>query len=240
MPIELHPYEPAHGWRSVDARLRLPNDAELLMLGRRMGAAKTPEHDGSDIVPDHRIVGLHGERHVARRLGMAMDTRVIHGHGSRRCNYTLADGTRLDVLTRRPNPRYPIPDILLQVTLRHAVDAIVVVAFHSPMFEPEIVGWAWEADVRARGQIHEPARHYPNAKPNFVYPNNLFRPFWSLMAMHRPDDPEAQPPPEPVIAEKVAAALPPTTMAMFGAGEVAERRREEDDPPETKRRKRRA
>ena len=192
-------YEPAADWSEIDRALGLPTDDQLRALARRIDALHRDQRDASASwrTTEHRLIGLWGERHLARCFRLPMDT-TLQRWGNRRRNFVLADGTVVDVITRTPLKSGQYPDLTLAANRTGRVDAVVLVIFHGYAFEPEIAGWIDEPTLRAAGE----RRAFRDGFENLVWPVSRLRPFWELLARHRPDDPLAQPPAasEPVVA----------------------------------------
>ncbi len=201
-------YEPAHDWSAVDRALGLPDDAALVRLAERIDAIHRGQRDptGAWRTRQHRLIGLWGERHVARVFRLPMDL-TIRPSGSARQNFRLADGTTVDVITRSPLPSGAWPDLTRPLGRRGRVDVLVLVVFLGFAFEPQIAGWIEEAVLLAEGE----RREFRPGLACACLPVGRLHPLWSLLARHRPDDPLAQPPPAPPAPAAGEAAAPAGT-----------------------------
>lgn len=143
---------------------------------------------------DGRRIGLFGERAFARIVGLPMDEKSRPG-GSRRINFRLADGTTIDVVTRRPwGPTGRTPDLVVPTSTAGSVDVWVLCEYIGPNFEPNFLGWVEEAVAIATAERVIFRGASDRYRENFRIRYGELNPMWQLFARHNPDLPEAQPP----------------------------------------------
>lgn len=176
-------YVPEEDWSEVDARFGLPDDGRIQHLARMMSQGHTGQHNETGKWPsDFRELGLYGERAFARVFGVRMDT-AIKRFGNGRVGATLADGTRVDVMTRRVLRNRQLPDVTRRVKgHRKAADVVVLIVWSGTGWEPAFLGWLYDNEVKERGDI----RSFQDGNPNYVVPNYLLNPMHLLMRMHNP------------------------------------------------------
>lgn len=144
---------PALSWASTDALFGFPNNDQLRELAGRMDKLHKNKADTVSNRSDIRAVGLAGERHVARYLGIPMDTRLKPG-GSQRTNLRLGNVT-IDVVTRTMPRNGAEPDIIVKTTAKPKPHLLALVIWHGWEYEPQLAGWVWEAELRSRGIVTE-------------------------------------------------------------------------------------
>lgn len=182
--------EPVKDWSDRDRRHGLPTDLQIERLAQAIDAAHARFRHAEGAVgaktSQHRAVGLYGERHIARVLGLEMDLSV-RPYGSRRRNLRLSDGTTLDVVTRTPLRNGGYPDLVRKVNARGKVDALILVVWHGRHYEPEVPGFIYEPDLVALNRIKE----FVAGAPNYTAPVALLSPLRFLVARHDPGSPYA-------------------------------------------------
>lgn len=179
--------EPPQDWREVDRRVGLPSDRQLRALADTIDQMHRKRHgDGDKLVDGHRIMGLMGERHIARHLELKMDLTVTP-YGNARKNFVLSTGATVDVMTRSPLSSGRYPDLTRKVKARGRPDILILVVWHGFSIEPEIGGWILEKDLMQHGDI----RTFRQDVPNRVLPIGSLHPFYTLMQQHNPDSPFA-------------------------------------------------
>lgn len=184
--------EPVKDWREQDRRWGLPSDLQIERLAQQIDAAhaRFRQKDGTAAwrKPEHRAIGLYGERHVARVLGLPMDL-TVRPYGSRRKNLVLRDGTTVDVVTRQPLRDGSYPDLTRKTSGRRwKVDALVLVVWHGRHFEPEVPGFIYDQDLLRLGTPGT----YRDGITNVVAPVGLLSPLRHLAARHDPGSPYAR------------------------------------------------
>lgn len=181
---------PEAGWEDADRRLWLPSDDEIERLAHTINDAHTGQRNETKPWPaDFRALGLYGERAFSRVFETRMDT-AIRRYGSGRKNATLADGTTVDVMTRRLLRSKAVPDLTRRVKgFRKLADVCCLVLWVGRGWEPVFLGWLEEGLIKEHGEV----RAYQDGNPNYVVPAAKLRPMWELMARHRPDSLLAQP-----------------------------------------------
>lgn len=168
---------PALSWAATDAILGLPSDAQLRQLATRMDRLHKNKSETVSQSTEIRAIGLAGERHVARCLGIPMDTR-LKPYGSQRNNLRLGNVT-IDAVTRTMPRNGAEPDIILKTTSRPhpGHHAMALVVWHGWEYEPQLAGWIWESTLRATGIITE----YRPGHPNYAIPASELLPLASLL-----------------------------------------------------------
>lgn len=151
------PYDPALDWSAVDARLGLPNDAQLRKLASAIDASHRKQKDRTANwrTDEHRLIGLIGERAAARWLNLPMDLR-IKKHGNKTVNlvHRHYPHTLIDVITRRPLANGDMPDLTRRVKEGNLtnLDALVLVVYLGEQYEPWIAGWLPEIELWRSGE----------------------------------------------------------------------------------------
>lgn len=140
---------PAQDWSAIDHQLAIPSDQELQIVAATIDGHHKTDRRVSKDAAHPRLIGLRGERQVARELGLPMDLRILP-KGTRRTNFVLADGTPVDVVTRTVPRNGQAPELILRTTERELVQdrAMVLVIWFDEAHEPWIPGWAWESELR--------------------------------------------------------------------------------------------
>ena len=171
---------PREDWSEVDRRVGLPTDDKLRWLAKRIDAEHRRLHgDGDKMVEDHRLIGLMGERHIARCLELPMDLS-IKPYGNARQNLVLSTGAKVDVITRSLLRNRSYPDLTRKVKARGKPDILVLVVWHGFEMEPEIGGWIREKELMAHGTI----RTFRSGIENRCLPIGSLYPFWELVLAH--------------------------------------------------------
>lgn len=121
-----------------------------------------------------RFIGLCGEREVARIIGAQMNLDDSP-RGDRRENLLTPRGAPVDVQTRTVPSSGVEPDLLLNATVTpyHGM-ALVLVVMREGM-TPDVVGWAWEWEIRERGH-----RVRYSANESFALPQAELHPISTL------------------------------------------------------------
>lgn len=184
--------EPARDWSAIDKQTGLPTNDQV----ERLACAIDQEHNRrrqtegavGDHIASHRVVGLYGERHIARMLKLQMDL-AIRPYGSKRKNLALSDGTVIDVVTRQILRNGDYPDVIRKVNARGKVNALILVVWHGKDYEPEVPGFIFEPDLVDLNRIRE----FRDGHPNYTAPVGLLDPIWKLVERHDPDNLYADP-----------------------------------------------
>lgn len=173
-------------WQLTDRALHLPNDNELTLLAGLMDDVHDGHHDESANwrSPSHRLIGLAGERQVARYLRLPMDT-AVRPDGSDRCNFVLSSGTKVDVVTRSRLRFGGMPDLTLKVrdAAKSKEDMILVlVLFKGGAEAPEPLGWAWQSTLVKHGRKVV----FTGKLENYVLRVDQLNPMHLLFTYHSP------------------------------------------------------
>ena len=151
------PFDPPLDWSATDARLGLPNDAQLAKLAKSIDASHRKQTDktASWRTDDHRLIGLLGERAAARWLNLPMDLR-IRKTGNRTANLVKRHYPHhiIDVITRRPLANGDMPDLTRRIREGNLtnLDALVLVVWLGDAYEPWIAGWLPEIELWRSGE----------------------------------------------------------------------------------------
>jgi hypothetical protein len=172
---------PAKDWRDLDRKLNLPTNDQLADIAIRWNRAKDPEQHRPFIKEDHRYIGLLGERAFARMFRLPMDLRNMK-HGNRRANFTLSNGYRVDVVTRRPFGKGKWPELAVPMDTRAKVDVWVLCVWLGEEWEPTFTGWITEDAARRYGRIEQ---FHKRGVPNYVVDTYLLAPIGGLWPFHR-------------------------------------------------------
>lgn len=182
--------EPKQDWSEIDRRVGLPSDAQLRRLSARIDDehARRSQRDDTSAwrSPDHRLIGLLGERHVARILEVAMDL-TVRPYGNARKNLVMSDGTKVDVVTRSVLRSGQYPDLTRKIGSRGKPDILVLVVWHGFEIEPEVGGWTYESTLMQTGDV----RRFREGIENRILPIGSLQPIWTLVGIHSPGHPLA-------------------------------------------------
>lgn len=173
--------EPEHDYRITDLEIGLPDDDQIERLAARMEKLHRGSKSTTVFREGHRKIGLLGERHVGRTFRLKMDLRLLP-NGSRRVNFTLRDGTTVDVITRTMLKSGAYPDLTMKRKGRNRADVLLLCVWHGYGFEPELVGWIDRNDLERHGRVE----NY-RGEDNYVAHAGELRPIWELMERHRPE-----------------------------------------------------
>lgn len=173
-------------WTLTDRALQLPDDNELTMLAGLMDDVHQGQPDPTAAwrEPSHRLIGLAGERQVARYLRVPMDT-TVKPEGSARANLVLSSGVPVDVVTRTRLRFGGLPDLTLKVrdANKSKQDMILVLAmFKSGGEDPELLGWAWQSKVVKTGI----KKTFTGKLENYILRVDQLEPMHLLFTYHTP------------------------------------------------------
>lgn len=162
-----------------------------------------------------------GERHFARVFHKRMDLKFHHKGGSRRANFTLRNGMKVDVVTRRPIKGIYTPELAVPANSRGKVDLWVLIIWYGTWRDPEIAGWVPESIAVSEGRI---VQFHEIGVPNLVVDHGLLAPMDWLKPYDHPRGPREfdlewfnnraaelsalRIEPEPRVQENVAPAAP--------------------------------
>lgn len=177
------PEVPARDWHSVDRKLALPTDRDVKRIADAWNSQKSASQHRPEIVADHRLVGLFGERAFAREFRLPMDLKE-RVHGSKRSNFTLSNGWVVDVVTRRPIHGHGQPELAVPADTRGRVDVWVLVVWLGAEWEPVISGWITETAAVAHGRL---VKFHERGVVNRVVEHYLLAPIEALLYQHRPN-----------------------------------------------------
>jgi hypothetical protein len=177
------PKEPAKDWHAIDRKLSLPNDREVARIAERWNSQKAASQHRPEIVADHRLVGLFGERAFARYFRLPMDL-MERRTGSRRSNFTLSNGWVVDVVTRRPIHGHAQPELAVPADTRGKVDVWVLVTWLGTESEPIFTGWITETAAVASGRL---VQFHDRGVVNRVVEPFLLAPIEALLYHHKPN-----------------------------------------------------
>lgn len=178
---------PAKDWTVIDRKLNLPSDDRIRKIAADWNDRKAANQHRQPIVEDHRLVGLLGERAFARTFRLPMDLRKLT-YGNRRRNFTLKNGAKVDVVTRRPIHGYGQPELAVPMDTRGRVDFWVLCVWLGDGFEPDFSGFIPEEEATKRGRI---VQFHERGVPNIVVRGEWLAPIEGLLWMHRPTHPDA-------------------------------------------------
>jgi len=181
------PYVPVKDWTEVDRRVGLPDDDQIRAIADRWNSQKTQNQHRPEIVADHRLVGLLGERAFARMFRLPMDL-ADKRHGSRRANFRLSNGWIVDVVTRRPIHGVRHPELAVPEDTRGTADVWVLCVWLGEQYEPHVAGWIPEPEGRRRGRIQQ---FHEKGVPNVVVGRGWLAPMSGLLWYHRASHPDA-------------------------------------------------
>lgn len=164
-------------WTAVDQELGLPNDNQICEVAKAINSLHIKSHNTHRHSRNaYRELGLKGERHVARHLGLPMDLSLKPG-GNNRANLRLPNGIEVDVMTRSVRRDGTLPDMMMKTDEKELPGdrAIILVVNHGDEYEMEILGWAWESTLRKQ-QVREINKH-----DQWVLTPNQLRPLTELI-----------------------------------------------------------
>ena len=180
------PRIPIKDWSRIDRAIALPDDDQLSEIANRWNSQKHAGQHRQSIVEDHRLIGLLGERAFARMFHLRMDL-VDRKYGNRRANFTLTNGWRIDVVTRRPFHHGNIPELAVPLDTRGHVDAWVLVVWIDG-YEPMFGGWITESEAKDRGRVQQ---FHERGVPNIVVSHDWLAPMSGLLWYHNATHPDA-------------------------------------------------
>lgn len=160
------PYNPflptfseAQDWNAIDYRYGLPDDQRIERLATAMDTIHMSQQDdtASWRRRDNRILGLKGERAFARIFGCHMDLK-LKKYGNNRRNFVLANGARIDVVTRRM--KYDNDAWFPDLTIRHRAKSrsqmvLYLIVWGADSVEPYHAGWIAEQEAHRVGKIEQ-------------------------------------------------------------------------------------
>jgi hypothetical protein len=188
--IAFDPFDPApletQDWSRVDQRLRLPDNARLMRIAKAIDETHKGQADGTAgwRTSKNRYVGLFGERAFGRIFELPMDLRLLR-FGNRRRNFTLRDGTVVDVVTRTWESGYsggPMPELTIRHKERPSKKVLMLVYYQGEQLEPLIRGYISDKEAFDIGRVEEFREGIENI---VVSPADLHHPI-DMLRQHNP------------------------------------------------------
>lgn len=187
-PFGTEPLE-TQDWTEIDRRLRNPDNARLMRLAKAMDENHKGQADGTATWRTHknRYVGLFGERAFGRIFDLPMDLRLMR-YGNRRKNFTLRDGTVIDVVTRSWQTGLaggPMPELTIRHKERVTKKVLVLCYYQGEHLEPLLKGWITHKEANEIGRVEQ----FKDGIENIVVSPAYLHPMIDLLRRHSPQSP---------------------------------------------------